>query len=139
MTEPRHADPLPLGGGDGLPYSRGLMARALSAAGVPVERAYELATRIEVDLAERDARSTDLDRVEELACEVLGFEEGSDVVRRLRRYAALNALDLPILLFVGGSTGRRRRSKRTTGRPSASAAAATRSSIVSTTSLTSAR
>jgi 2-phosphoglycerate kinase len=81
------------------------MARALVAAGVPIERAYELATRIEVDLAERDARSTDLDRVEELACEVLGFEEGSDVVRRLRRYAALNSLDLPILLFVGGATG----------------------------------
>jgi 2-phosphoglycerate kinase len=81
------------------------MARALVAAGVPIERAYELAQRIELDLAERDARSTDLDRVEELACEVLGFEEGSDVVRRLRRYAALNALDMPILLFVGGSTG----------------------------------
>jgi 2-phosphoglycerate kinase len=81
------------------------MARALVAAGVPIERAYELATRIEVDLAERDARSTDLDRVEELACEVLGFEEGSDVARRLRRYAALHSLDLPILLFVGGATG----------------------------------
>jgi len=32
MTEPRHADPLPLGGRDGLPYSKGLMARALMAA-----------------------------------------------------------------------------------------------------------
>jgi 2-phosphoglycerate kinase len=88
-----------------MPYSKGMMARALVAAGVSIERAYELATRIELDLAERDARSTDLERVEELACEVLGFEEGSDVVRRLRRYATLHSLDLPILLFVGGSTG----------------------------------
>ncbi len=43
MTEPRHADPSPLGGADGLPYSKGLMARALMAAGVPAVRAYELA------------------------------------------------------------------------------------------------
>jgi 2-phosphoglycerate kinase len=72
---------------------------------VSVERAYELATRIELDLAERDARSTDLDRVEELAGQVLGYEEGSDVARRLRRYAALHSLDAPILLFIGGATG----------------------------------
>ena len=105
MSPRRYGEPLPLGEPGGLPYSKGLMARALVAAGVSIERAYELATRIELDLAERDARSTDLDRVEELACEVLGFEEGSDVVRRLRRYAALHSLDLPILLFVGGATG----------------------------------
>src|SRR6185369_9824531 len=29
MTERRRADPLPLGGDDGLPYSKGLMAREL--------------------------------------------------------------------------------------------------------------
>src|SRR5580765_8777711 len=105
MSPRRYGEPLPLGEPGGMPYSKGLMARALVAAGVSIERAYELATRIEVDLAERDARSTDLDRVEELACEVLGFDEGSDVVRRLRRYAALHSLDMPILLFVGGATG----------------------------------
>jgi 2-phosphoglycerate kinase len=105
MTPRRYGEPLPLGEPGGMPYSKGMMARALVAAGVSIEPAYELATRIELDLAERDARATDLDRVEELACEVLGFDEGSDVVRRLRRYAALHSLDLPILLFVGGATG----------------------------------
>src|SRR5262249_47110295 len=105
VSSRRYGEPLPLGEPGGMPYSKGLMARARAAAGVSIERAYELATRIEVALAERDARSTALDRVEELACEVLGFEEGSDVVRRLRRYAALHSLDLPILLFVGGATG----------------------------------
>ena len=58
----RYGEPLPLGEPGGMPYSKGLMARALIAAGVSIERAYELATRIELDLAERDARSTDLDR-----------------------------------------------------------------------------
>jgi len=105
MTEPRHADPLPLGGGDGLPYSKGLMARALMAAGVPAVRAYELALRVGVDLAERGEDAVELDRLEELAVEVLGENEGAQAVRRLRRYEALRELDLPIIVLIGGATG----------------------------------
>jgi 2-phosphoglycerate kinase len=105
MTEPRHADPLPLGGGDGLPYSKGLMARALMAAGVPAVRAYELALRVAVDLASRREDSVELDRLEELAVEVLGENDGAQAVRRLRRYEALRELDLPIIVLIGGATG----------------------------------
>ena len=105
MTEPRHADPLPLGGRDGLPYSKGLMARALMAAGVPADRAYELALRVEDDLTARGEQTVDLDRLEELAHEVLGENEGAQAVRRLRRYDALRELDLPIIVLVGGATG----------------------------------
>jgi len=105
VTEPRHSEPLPLGEEDGLPYSKGLMARALIAAGCTAERAYELARRIELDLAERDVRVADLDRAQELAVDVLGREEGERAVRRLRRYRELQLLDLPIILLVGGATG----------------------------------
>ncbi len=104
MSERRYGEPLPLGQ-DGLPYSKGLMARALIAAGVSAERAYQLARRIELDLAERDARIVELDRVRELAMEVLGEGEGDQAVRRLRRVQDLQGLDLPILLLVGGATG----------------------------------
>jgi 2-phosphoglycerate kinase len=105
MTEPRHAEPLPLGGRDGLPYSRGLMARALIAAGVSAVRAYELAHRVGVDLAERGEDSVDIDRLEQLAVAVLGENEGSQAIRRLRRYEALRELDLPIIVLIGGATG----------------------------------
>jgi len=101
----RYGDPLPLGEPGGLPYSKGLMARALVTAGVSIVRAYELAQRIELDLAERDVRAVDLERVEELASEVLGRSQGPQVIARLRRYAALQSLDVPILLLVGGATG----------------------------------
>jgi 2-phosphoglycerate kinase len=105
MTEPRHAAPLPLGGRDGLPYSRGLMARALMATGVPAMRAYELALRVQADLADRGEQAVDLDRLEELARDVLGEGEGTQAMRRLRRYEFLRELDLPIILLVGGATG----------------------------------
>jgi 2-phosphoglycerate kinase len=81
------------------------MARALIAAGVSAERAYSLARRIELDLAERDERSLELERFEELAVEVLGEEAGRGAVRKLRRFAELQALELPIVLLVGGATG----------------------------------
>jgi 2-phosphoglycerate kinase len=104
VTGRRH-DPLPLGEPGGLPYSKGLMARALVSVGVSIEPAYLLAKQLELDLANRDARTVSLERLEELAGEVLGEDEGPLVVERLRRFAALQALDMPILLFVGGATG----------------------------------
>jgi 2-phosphoglycerate kinase len=105
MTERRRADPLPLGGDDGLPYSKGLMARALMATGVSAVRAYELAARVEADLLSRGETAVDLGRLEELAIEVLGENEGAQALRRLRRHETLRELDLPIILLIGGATG----------------------------------
>jgi 2-phosphoglycerate kinase len=105
MTERRRTDPLPLGGDDGLPYSKGLMARALMATGVPAERAYELALRVESELTARGETAIDLDRLEELAFEVLGANEGAQALRRLRRDETLRELDVPIILLIGGATG----------------------------------
>jgi 2-phosphoglycerate kinase len=104
MSHPRHSEPLPLGSPD-QPYSKGLMARALVAVGVPLGRAYELAKRIDLDLFERRELSVDLERIEELAVEVLGERDGSTALRRLRRFRELQELDLPIIVLVGGATG----------------------------------
>jgi 2-phosphoglycerate kinase len=106
MNEPQRINPLPLGGGElGLPYSRGLMARSLMAAGVAGHRAYALASRVHDELRERGRGEIELERLEELAVEVLGEEEGRDSIRRLRRYQELRELDLPIMIFIGGATG----------------------------------
>lgn len=105
MSERRHTEPLPLGGRSGLPYSKGLMSRALMVTGVPADRAYELARRIEADLGAQGVDEVELDRLEELAVEVLGMGEGEQTMRRLRRYRELQNLDLPIIVLVGGATG----------------------------------
>jgi 2-phosphoglycerate kinase len=103
-SQPRRADPLPLGDRD-LPYSKGLMARALIATGVPADQAYALARRIELDLAEAGEPAVAIERLDVLAREILGDAEGSRVVSRLRRLAELQELDVPIIVLVGGSTG----------------------------------
>jgi 2-phosphoglycerate kinase len=105
VTERRHREPLPLGGEDGLPFSKGLLARALITAGVRSERAYELALTAEADLASTRTRSLSLDRLHELAVDTWGEEDGTQLIRRLRLFRRLDELDLPVILLVGGATG----------------------------------
>jgi 2-phosphoglycerate kinase len=103
VRERRHRLPLPLG--DEVPFSKGLMARALVVTGLDPERAYLIARRADRDLAERGAVSLDFDRLGELAAELIGEEEAERTLRRLRRIDALQRLDEPLLLLVGGATG----------------------------------
>jgi 2-phosphoglycerate kinase len=105
MRQPRRVDPHPFGGQDGLPYSKGVMARALIATGVSAVRSYELASRVEQDLRARGASAADLEHLRELAADVLGEEDGRVAVQRLVRYAELRQLELPIIVLVGGGTG----------------------------------
>jgi 2-phosphoglycerate kinase len=106
MSERRHGGrELDFLGGKAVPYSKGLMARVLVTVGVPEDRAYELARRTELDLAQRGSTSVDLDRVRELAVDLLGEDKGTRAVRRLRRFRDLQELDLPVILLVGGGTG----------------------------------
>ena len=104
MSERRKGERHFLGGPDS-PYSKGLMARALTAVGVTEDSAYEIARRTEADLAERREVEVDLDRLRELAIDVLGDDRGARAVRQLRRFRDLQDLDLPVILLVGGGTG----------------------------------
>jgi len=105
MSHPRRIMPLPLGGEHGLPYSRGLMARALMLVGVAPDRAYALARRVGNDLDSRGSDVVELDRLEALAIESLGEVEGREALRQLRRYQELRELDVPIVILIGGATG----------------------------------
>ncbi|MCS7006405.1 MAG: hypothetical protein RMM28_06825 [Thermoleophilia bacterium] len=124
MSERRYAIPLPLG--DDVPFSKGLMARALVVTGLDAERAYLIARLAERDLAARGATSLDLDRLGELAAEIVGEEEAARIVRRLRRLDALQQLDEPLVLLIGGATG--------TGKSTIAAEAAYRLGITRVTS-----
>ena len=101
--ERRHVTPLPLG--EEVPFSKGLMARALVLTGVDHERSYLIARRAERDLEERGALSLDIDRLGEIAADVVGDEEAAKTLRRLRQLDALQKLEAPLLLLVGGATG----------------------------------
>jgi 2-phosphoglycerate kinase len=104
MTMGRYGEPLPFGS-DEIPYSKGVMARALIAAGVPAEGAYRMARRMELDLAERGEASAGPERLLGIAQEVLGEEAGGRAAERLRRLADLQSVDVPLIILIGGTTG----------------------------------
>jgi 2-phosphoglycerate kinase len=87
------------------PYSKTMLTRALTAVGLPMTRAYELALRVEQDLAAQGDSALELEHLEELARSVLGEDEGAAAVRKLRLYREFQRLDLPIVVMIGGGTG----------------------------------
>jgi 2-phosphoglycerate kinase len=87
------------------PYSNAMLTRALTAVGLPTTRAYELALRVEQDLARQGDSALELEHLEELARSVVGEEEGAAAVRKLRLYREFQRLDLPIVVMIGGGTG----------------------------------
>jgi 2-phosphoglycerate kinase len=91
--------------GHGLPYSKGLMAQALSAIALSQERAFELARVIEARLAERGPPEIDVAALHALAEDVLRAQEGEAAVRRYRRWRRLDRLDRPVVVLIGGTTG----------------------------------
>jgi 2-phosphoglycerate kinase len=103
VSERRHTIPLPLG--EDVPFSKGLMARALVVTGLDPERSYLIARLADRDLAERGVTSLDLDRLGELAADVIGDDEAAKTVLRLRSLDALSRIEEPLLLLVGGATG----------------------------------
>jgi 2-phosphoglycerate kinase len=91
--------------GHGLPYSKGLMAQALSATALSQERSFELARLIESRLAERGQPEIDLAALHALAEEVLLAEEGELAAGRYRGWRRLDRLDRPLVVLIGGTTG----------------------------------
>jgi 2-phosphoglycerate kinase len=96
MSDYPHSEP---------PYSKSMLTRALTAVGLPTTRAYELALRVEQNLATQGDSALDPGHLEELARSVLGEDQGAAAVRKLRLYREFQRLDLPIVVMIGGGTG----------------------------------
>ena len=87
-----------------LPFSKGLMARALMGTGIAPERAYELARFVEVGLSvDHPDLVAPSDAVYDVAAAVLSEHEDEGAVRRLRRYQRLQEVESPLVLLVGGA------------------------------------
>ncbi len=89
----------------GAPYSKGLMAQSLSALGLPLERAYELARAVEARLEAGGTERIEAARLSAVAEEVLRAEEGEDAVRRFRDWRRLDRLDRPLVVLLAGTAG----------------------------------
>lgn len=82
------------------------MAKALMGTGIPPERAYELARLVEAELVrQHEDMTAAAEHVYDVASDVLAAHEDEQSVRRLSRFRALQEVDLPLVVLVGGATG----------------------------------
>src|SRR3954454_24859095 len=88
--------------GHGLPYSKGLMAQAISATGLSPGRAFELARVIEERLDGGEISTADLHGLGE---GVLRAEQDETTARRYASWRRLDRLERPLVVLLGGTTG----------------------------------
>lgn len=89
----------------GLPFSKGLLARSFTATGLPPRKAYEVAQFMQDDLRERGELSITMERLKELAIQNLERMAGANYAERYRRLAAIDKIDTPVIVLIGGTTG----------------------------------
>ncbi len=89
----------------GFPYSKGLMAGQVMVTGLSPYRSYQVAERIEDVLLERGKTSITSDELNALAVEVLDEVAGERYAKNFVRWQRVAALDVPIVILLGGATG----------------------------------
>jgi 2-phosphoglycerate kinase len=91
--------------GNKVPFSKGLLATALTSTGLPPQRAYAVALDVEWQLLRAHEREVGVDELRRLVEAVLA---GSGERRYLQRYRIWNRMaaeDRPVIVLIGGATG----------------------------------
>lgn len=94
-----------LDGLSGLPYSKGLQASEVMVTGLSPSRAYQVAETVEERLLERGEASVSSGEVVELTVAVIEELAGERYAESYRRWREVGALDVPIVVLIGGATG----------------------------------
>jgi 2-phosphoglycerate kinase len=89
----------------GLPFSKGLMASSLMATGLPPFRAYEVAEHIEELLLTSERFEVKRSELVDLATETIQAMVGQRYADTYRNWQAVEELDLPFIILIGGTTG----------------------------------
>jgi 2-phosphoglycerate kinase len=89
----------------GLPFSKGLLASSIMATGLAPYRAYEVAERVENELIEAGRFEITREDLRELATKVISQVVGHRYAETYRNWQAVEELDLPLIILIGGTTG----------------------------------
>lgn len=89
----------------GLPYSKGLMATSVMAAGLPPYRAFHVAEVIEARLHADGQSAISSSDLRELAASVLEEEVGCRYAEHYRQWQRAQARSIPLIVLIGGTTG----------------------------------
>ncbi len=91
--------------GHRIPFSKGLLATALTSTGLPPQRAYEVALDVEWRLLRGDEREIGVEELRSLVETVLADSGEQVYLRRYRAWNEMAAADRPVIVLIGGATG----------------------------------
>ena len=92
-------------GGGAQPFSRGLAARSLFAAGLEFDRAYRRVEQLQERLRREGTPQLDRRILARRLAELLDEKEGADIAGRYRLIRRLRKLPRPLIFYIGGVGG----------------------------------
>ncbi len=87
------------------PFSRGLLARSILAAGIDIDRAYTLIAELEKVLSAEEVMSLTSGELARRVADLLERSEGAEPARRYRLMRRIHRLPRPLVIYVGGASG----------------------------------
>jgi 2,3-bisphosphoglycerate-independent phosphoglycerate mutase len=91
--------------GQKLPFSRGLLARSISAAGVDLDRAYRLVVELERELQADGTEIISSDEIVRRVGDLLERLEDAETAQRYRLVRRIRRLPRPLVIYLGGASG----------------------------------
>ncbi|HRC88018.1 MAG TPA: hypothetical protein PK413_20720, partial [Thermoanaerobaculia bacterium] len=91
--------------GQAYPFSRGLLARSLAAAGLDMDRAYRLVAELQGQLTREGLTRLGSDEIARRMGELLERWEGTAAAGRYRLVGRIRRLPRPLAIYLGGATG----------------------------------
>jgi len=89
----------------GLPYSKGLMASQVMVTGLSPWRSYQVAVAIEDRLRDLGSPSVTTEELDRVAVTVIEDMAGERYAKNYLRWREVDALDIPLIVLIGGATG----------------------------------
>jgi 2-phosphoglycerate kinase len=92
-------------GEHGLPYSKGLMANSIMAAGLSPARAWTVAHAVEDKLRAQGRTSITAHALRQLTAETIRAEMGERYAQAYQKWQIVENRDVPLIVLIGGGTG----------------------------------
>ncbi len=87
------------------PFSRGLLARSIQAAGIDLDRAYRLVSELESELRDEEITLLPSGEVARRVGDLLERIAGVESAGRYRLMRRIRRLPRPVVIYIGGATG----------------------------------
>lgn len=87
------------------PFSRGLLARAIHAAGPELDRAYDLVEELTDELRDEGTHEVRRDEMVRRISQLLRERESSQIARRYQLVRRIKQLPRPLIVYIGGASG----------------------------------